>query len=153
MNTWVNPADVISRWVGGGAPTEASTTLATLIGDAEDEVLRHYPRIQERIDEGSLPLRRVQKVVSEAVIRAYKIAGDYRSSFSETTGPFSHSGSYGENTPRGVRLTNEEIAALAPVEDAVVTMVNMAPRARSPYTDYYDEGYYYHDDLYDGWTR
>lgn len=150
MSTWATPTDVLNRWVGDGAPAQASDTLLTFIADAEDEILRHFPKIQERIDRNELPLRRVQRVIADVVIRAYKVGNDYRSSYSETTGPFSHSGSYSDNTPRSVKLTESDIAALAPDEQQT-TMLNMAPYARAPFTDYYDDSYFDYPDLYDRW--
>lgn len=124
---WTTPNDVIKRWVGGDSPSEASPVLVEIIADAEDEILRHYPKIQVRIDSNELPLRRVQRVVSDVVQRAYKIAGDYRTSYSETSGPFAQSASYGSDTPRTVRLTADEVSMLAPQSDSGAYTLNMAP--------------------------
>lgn len=126
---WVTPEDVISRWLGGGSPSVDSPILATLIEDAEDAVLEVYPRIQERIDSGLLPINRVKRVVAGVVIRAYKIASEYRNSFSETTGPFSQSGSFSEQTPRTISLTDEEIRTLAPNRVKQAFTVSMAPNS------------------------
>lgn len=124
--SWTTPANVLSRWVGTNAPAEASPILLELIADAEDEILRHFPNIQTRITSAALPVRRVQRVVSDVVRRAYQMGGDYRLSYSEATGPFSHSASFGADTPRVVRLTSEEIAMLAPVITEAYTL-NMLP--------------------------
>lgn len=135
---WVTPEDVTSRWLGGGVPAVNSPILATLIEDAEDAVLEVYPRIQERIDGGTLPLNRVKRVVSGVVIRAYKIASDYRNSYSETTGPFSQSGSFSDGTPRTISLTEEEIRTLAPNRTKQAFTVSMAANMRPGRTAYID---------------
>jgi hypothetical protein len=127
---WTTANDVLSRWLGTNAPAEASPVLLVLIEDAEDEVLRHYPKIQARIDSGELPINRVHRVISDVVQRAYKMAGDYRAGFSEATGPFSQSSTFAADTPRVIRLTAEEIRLLAPVEQEIYSL-NMAPIPRS----------------------
>ena len=113
---WATAETVLSRWIGSGAPNASSSTLTTLIEDTEDEILRIFPAIQARIDSNELPLSRVQRVISQVVQRAYRLSGEYRTSFSEATGPFSHSGTYDSSTPRTVSLTEEEKAVLRPAQ-------------------------------------
>lgn len=131
MATWLTSEDVITRWIGPSAPLADSPTLLTMIEDAEDAVLEVYPRIQERIDANTLPLNRVKRVVAGVVIRAYKIAQEYRTSYSEATGPFSHSVSMGTDFSRNISLTDEEIRTLAPERGKRAISVSMAPHMHS----------------------
>lgn len=131
MAKWTTPADITSRWVGAYAPDTTSAVLLTFIDDAEDEILRVFPRIQERIDANTLPLNRVKRVVAGVVIRAWKVAQEYRNSFSENTGPFAQSGSFSENIPRVIKLTEDEINTLSPESTKKVFTVSMAPFAHS----------------------
>lgn len=131
MAAWITPEDIITRWIGLGAPAADSATLLTMMEDAEDAVLEVYPRIQERIDANTLPLNRVKRVVAGVVIRAYKIAQEYRASYSEATGPFSHSVSMGADFSRNIALTDEEIRTLAPERGKRAMSISMAPRMHS----------------------
>lgn len=136
MAAWITPEDIITRWINSdgaptGAPAADSDTLLTMIEDAEDAVLQVYPRIQERIDANTLPLIRVKRVVAGVVIRTYKLAQEYRTSFSEATGPFSHSVAMGTDFSRNIALTDEEIKTLAPERGKQAISVSMAPWMRS----------------------
>lgn len=137
MAEWVTPTDVLDRWINGSQPDENSKTLAVLIDDAEDAVLMAFPDMQDRIDSLEMPLNRLKRVIAGVVIRVYKIGQEYRASYSETTGPFSHSGSVTDSNPRNITLTDEELRTLAPKRSTVFS-VSMAPRMRSPYV--FDEG-------------
>jgi hypothetical protein len=101
-----------------------------MIEDAEDAVLEVFPRIQERIDANTLPLNRLKRVVAGVVIRTYKLAQEYRTSYSEATGPFSHSVSMGNDFSRNVSLTEEEIRTLSPERNKRAMSLTMAPRMR-----------------------
>lgn len=128
MAMWVEPEHVLNRWLSGSRPEETSETLLTLIDDAEDEVLRIFPDMQERVAVGDMPLMRLQRVISEIIIRCYKIGQEYRSSYSETTGPFSHSGSMADAKPRNVSLTEDEIRILSPKSGKKAFMVTLMPQ-------------------------
>lgn len=131
MATWVTPQDVLDRWISGDQPHETSKVLMTLIEDAEDAVLEVFPAIQLRLDNFELPLNRLKRVIASVVIRGYKTQ-EYRTSFSETTGPFSISGSMGEKTPRGIMLTDEEIKTLSPAGTSnKAVSVSVAPHMHS----------------------
>jgi hypothetical protein len=112
--TWTTPQDVLSRWLGGGEPDESDPKLVVFIEDAEDAILRKYPRIQERIDNGKLPLHRVKRVVSLIVTRAYKGGYNPLSSYSRATGPYSESGTYDAAAKKNIALTEDDIRELAP---------------------------------------
>ena len=131
--TWTQPQDILNRWTGGDAPAENSPTLLTFIEDAEDLILFHYPRIQERIDNGELTTRRIQRVVASVVIRAYRSAGSHLSSYSESFGDASRSESYNNNGVRGLTLTSEELALLAPPKQQVY-MLDLIGAGHSPTT-------------------
>lgn len=131
MATWITPQDVLNRWISGGAPSATSPILLTLIEDAEDAVLEIFPTIQIRIDSGDLPLVRVVRVISSVVIRAYNIGQEYRTSFSEATGPFSHGASYADGAGKSITLTEDEIKSLSPDRTKRAFSVSMAPQAHS----------------------
>jgi hypothetical protein len=131
MAVWVTAQDVLDRWKDGAKPNITSASLLTLIQDVEDAVLEVFPRIQERIDSGDLHLRTVVRVVSYAVIRIWNIGQEYRGSFSEATGPFSHSASYTGGAGEGVSLTDAEIKSLSPDRTKRAMSISMAPHARS----------------------
>jgi hypothetical protein len=114
--TWTTPEDVLARWLGGGEPELTDPKLQVFIEDAEDAILRVYPRIQERIDSNKLPLNRVKRVVSLVVTRAYKGGYSPLASYSRATGPFSESGTYDANAKKNISLTAEDIRELAPTD-------------------------------------
>lgn len=115
---WTTPEMVLKRWVSDGAPQADSDTFTTLIDDAEDCILKVYPNIQERIDNGSMPIKRVQRVVSQVVIRYYKLMNEVRSYYSETTGPFSQAGNIDAGLPKGMSLTQDEIDSLSKTDNS-----------------------------------
>lgn len=130
---WTTPEAVLNRWLGSGAPEASDPKLLVFIEDAEDEILRHYPEIDARIADLSLPLNRVQKVVARVVIRAYKVAYNPLSSFNRTAGPFSEGGTYDTGTKKHISLTSEDIDELAPPASSFsYGTTDMAPNAGLP---------------------
>jgi hypothetical protein len=151
---WATAADIIDRWTGSEAPDENDRVLSVLIEDAEEVILSRFPKIQERIDNGSLRLRRVQIVMGGMVQRAYQTRQDGLVSYSNGVGPFSEGGSYGD-TRRGLYLTADEISKLAPSanQKGKAFSINLDTRGGSSVkfwdTGYYG-GYFYRADGYTG---
>lgn len=110
---WTTPQDVKDRWLLGDLSVTDSQ-LVKLIGDAEDTVSSEFSDIQARIDAATLPLVRVQKIVSRIVIRHIRNPEGIRQ-VSETTGPFTGSRTYGGAEPGAMYLTDEDRAELAGV--------------------------------------
>lgn len=128
---WTTPQQVVVRWLPRGtAPSPNDTSLPIFIQDAEDEILRHFPRIQERITSGSLPISRVQAITAKMINRAWVIGNAPVVNESQAQGPASRSiGFTGDS--RGLYLTTEEKAQLAPSDNTTtsVFMTNAIGRA------------------------
>lgn len=152
--TWANSRDIIDRWTGSEAPDESDRVLGVLIEDAEEVILGRFPKIQARIDNGSLRLRAVQIVLAGMVQRAYQTRQDGLVSYSNGVGPFSEGGSYGD-TRRGLYLTADEISKLAPStnQSGKAFSINLDTRAGRS-VNFWDDGYYgeyyYHANGYTG---
>lgn len=156
MAHWITPQDVLDRWIGGGAPSLNSPQLTTIISDVEDAAAEAVPELGKSITEERLPLQRVKRILSGIVIRHYKRGYEVRASFSETTGPFSHSASFASDRTPGISLSDEEIASLTVdhSENARAFSVDMAPGAFIPNTSYYSDRNPYPWESYSGgWLR
>jgi hypothetical protein len=129
--SWTSPQDVIDRWVGPGIPTDQDLVQA-LIDDAESIVLAEYPRIQERIDAGTLPLTTVVMVVCRMATRLLRNP-DAVSYWQQTTGPFGQARNFGDNTD--IWLTDNEKALLGPNKAGKAYSLDLAPNKTAP--DYY----------------
>lgn len=123
--TWTQPDDIVRRWRGGGEPDVDNPKLLVFIEDAEDAILKVYPNIQERIDDGSLPITRVKRVTASIIERAWKAAGNPLASYSRTAGPFSESGTYDEGV-KNIALSAADIEELAP-KTYRFTQIDVAP--------------------------
>lgn len=124
--SWVTPQDVLDRWVGAGAPSDDDLTQA-IIDDAEAVVLSEYPRIQERIDAGTLPLQSVRLVVTRMVTRVLRNP-EGLTYWQQTTGPFGSARNYGSN-PQDLWMTPEEEEMLAPKRRGKAFEVDLAANA------------------------
>lgn len=109
--TWTDYDDVASRWIGGGFPTDEGQ-VTTLIEDAEDTVLRAFPTIQTRIDDGTLPEARVRKVVARMVMRHLRNPTGMRST-QQGAGPFQQTTTFGGDEPGTLYLTDADRSELA----------------------------------------
>ena len=108
---WANYSDVTDRWVGGGVPAD-ETQVTTLIGDAEDMILREFPDIQDRINLGITPVERVIRVTSRMVIRHLRNPDGQRSK-TQGAGPFQESITFGGDEPGALYLTDADRHELA----------------------------------------
>lgn len=129
--SWATPQDIVSRWVGPGAPTD-DELLQALINDAEAVILAEYPLIQDRIDSGALPLGTVVMVVARMVTRLLRNP-EAVSYWQQQTGPFGQARNFGDNTD--IWLSDNERSLLAPNKTNKAFSVNLAPNAASP--DYF----------------
>jgi len=111
--TWATPKDVRDRWLGPGDLPATDGQITTLIDDAEDTIRRAFPDIQQRIDDGDLPLERVVKVVCRMVIRHIRNPEGIRST-QQGAGPFQVSRTYGGDEPGALHLSDQDMAELAP---------------------------------------
>lgn len=124
--SWTSPQDVLDRWVGAGAPVDEDLVQA-IINDAEAVILSEFPRIQERIDSGKLPLNVVLFVVSKQVSRVLRNP-EGLTYWQQTTGPFGQARNYG-STEQDIWLTPEEEEILAPKKLGKAFAIDMAPDA------------------------
>lgn len=104
---WTTYQNVVDRWTASPAINASQAKVETLIGDAEDTILTNYPTIQARIDATTLPVARVQKVVSRMVIRHLLNPTGQRSA-SEARGPFTATVTYGGDEPGSIYLTDQD---------------------------------------------
>jgi len=102
---WVSAHEVLARWVGEGAPGEA--TVDQWIADAETLIRFEYPDIDVRIADEVLPLDRVQLVVSRVVIRALRNPDNVRVTNIGAAGV-----TYAGDRPGGLQLTEDDRAML-----------------------------------------
>lgn len=107
---WTTPDDVSGRWVGDD-PLPDVSQIEILLEDAEDTVLREFPDLPDRLDAGSIPVRRVAKVVARVVIRHLRNPGGERSR-AQMGGPFSETVTFGGEDPGALYLTDEDRAEL-----------------------------------------
>lgn len=109
---WTVAQDVIDRWVGPGAPSVTSQ-IDLLIEDAEQLIVEKFPKIQDRIDDGSLKPVTIKRVVSGMVARVYQNPENL-SYFQRTTGPFGSGKTFRDSGVSGLGLSDSDIAALSP---------------------------------------
>lgn len=125
--SWTYPSDVIRRWAD--APDEPNLdTIEALIEDAEDTILGEFPDIQARLDEASLPVIRVQKVVARMVIRHLRNPAGLRT-VQDTTGPYTTSTTYGGEEPGSMYLTDQDRNELGGTRGQQAFTVSMMPLA------------------------
>lgn len=103
---WAIPKDVLDRWIGT-PPDVTEDQIAVKIADAEDTILRADPKIQERIDGGTLPSHRVVKVAARMVIRHLLNPRGVRST-QQGAGPFQASETFGGDEPGVLYLSDDD---------------------------------------------
>lgn len=117
---WTAAVDVRDRWIGDTPLTATDPQITTLLGDAEDTVLRVFPDMQDRIDRAAgdnetegpqTPIARVKKVLARMVIRHLRNPEGVRS-MQEGAGPFQRSTTLGGAEPGALHLTDEDLADL-----------------------------------------
>lgn len=146
--SWTTFADVTDRWVGAGIPSDEALVEA-LISDAEAVILSEFPKIQDRIDAGTLPLGVVKMVVARMVTRVLRNP-EGLSYWQQTTGPFGQARNYG-STSQDIWLTDEEEEMLAPKKRGKAFEVNLAPHAVPGSPVIYMTGDGYHTTIPDGY--
>lgn len=110
---WATSQDVRDRWLAPQPIPASDAQLQILIADAEDVIIREYPDIQSRIDNGDLPLARVVRVVARMVIRVLRNPQGIRQ-VQQTAGPYQAATTYGGDEPGELYLADEDHADLAP---------------------------------------
>lgn len=125
--TWTTFTDVTDRWVGSGAPTDQDLVNA-LIADAEAVVLSEFPKIQDRIDAGTLALPVVKMVVCRQVIRVLRNPENL-TYWQQNTGPFGQGRTFGKEND--IWLTSDEEELLSPKRLGKAFEINTAPNAHS----------------------
>lgn len=131
--SWATPQDIIDRWVGNDVPTDLDLVQA-LINDAEAVILAEYPKIQDRIDDESLPLATVVMVESRMVMRLLRNP-EGLTYWQQTTGPFGQARNFGTGNS-DIWLTENEISILAPKSRGKAFEVNQGVDAVGGSVDY-----------------
>src|SRR5690606_10486175 len=112
----ITPRDILIRWVGDNKPiSEDDESFIELFNDAIEIALLNVKNLEELVSNGETPLSTVKQVITAMLTRYYSIGQEYRSSYSETVGSFSHSGSVGGDVDgRGVMtILPSEISLLS----------------------------------------
>lgn len=137
MTLNITKKDILVRWIGDNKPiSEDDETFSELFTDAIEIIVSKVPDIEILVSNGKVSLSSVKQVMVAMLTRFYSVSQEYRSSFSETVGAFSHSGSYSNNDKNGVmRLTDDELSLLKGIDkDAKVGSVEW----RNDYSKYCD---------------
>lgn len=129
--SWTTYTDVSDRWVGGGSDINNEELVTALIADAETVILAEYPRIQERIDAGTLSLDVVKMVVSRMVSRIIRNP-ESLTYWQQNTGPFGQGRSFND---KDIWLTADEVRLLSPRVRGKAFEIDPAPNAVSPALD------------------
>lgn len=125
--TWATFTDVTDRWVGTGAPTDEDM-VNVLIADAEAVILSEFPKIQDRIDAGTLALAVVKMVVTRQVTRVLRNPENL-TYWQQQTGPFGQGRTFGKDSD--IWLTSDEEELLAPKKLDKAFQIDLAPEARA----------------------
>lgn len=140
MTNWTSYQQVLDTWVGEDKP-EDNELITALIDKAETIILAAYPRIQERINNGSLNIKIVNIVVVDMVERVLRNP-EGKTSYSYTTGPFAESANFSGNQNKGMILTNQELTLLAPNTRNKASSVDLKAGSNKVYNQ---KGYPYYD--------
>lgn len=106
---WATVEEIKERWPEEeeGPIPATDNRIGILIEDAEDTVLREFPDVPNRIDAGTLPERRVVKVVARMVQRYLLNQSGVRSQTSGA-GPFQQTITFGGDDPGALTLSDED---------------------------------------------
>jgi hypothetical protein len=130
MANWTSSQDVLDIWAGDNKPEDIELINA-LINKAEVLVLAEYPKIQDRIDAGTLNEQLVIYVVCE-MVEAVLRNPNGQATFSYTTGPFAESGSYA-NGAKDIHLTQKQKELLAPTAQGRAYQVDLQAGSNAAY--------------------
>jgi hypothetical protein len=119
--SWTTYQDVIDRWVGPGAPTDADL-VAAIILDAEAIILSEYPRIQERIDADEISLDVIKLVTVRMVSRILRNPENL-TYWQQTTGPFGQARNFG-SANQDLWMSEQEKTLLSPKQRGKAFEVN-----------------------------
>jgi hypothetical protein len=125
---WASFDDVIDRWVGDESPLD-SNLVTVLLDDAAAVILSEFPKIQARIDAGSLPLQTVTLVQVRMVSRVLRNPENL-TYWQQQTGPYGQSRNFGSNN-QDIWLSAEERQMLSPKRGGKAFSVNLAPSAQA----------------------
>jgi hypothetical protein len=125
---WATYNDVTDRWAGSNAPTDEDLVNA-LLQDAEAVILSEFPKIQDRIDAGSLPIQVVTMVVCRMVSRVLRNPENL-TYWQQQTGPYGQARNFG-TSGSDIWLSSEEEEMLAPKKRGKAFEVDLAPFAIS----------------------
>lgn len=124
--TWTSFSDVTDRWVGTNVPDDGAL-VGVLIGDAEAVILSEFPKIQDRIDAGTLPLQVVKMVVVRMVSRVLRNPENL-TYWQQQTGPFGQARNFGSGNV-DIWLSDDERELLSPKKRGKAFEVDLAPYA------------------------
>ncbi|WP_191480147.1 Gp19/Gp15/Gp42 family protein [Nocardioides ochotonae] len=122
---WSTVSDVSDRWIGDPVPATPAQ-IETLLGDAEDLIVREFPDMPDRIEAGAVPLARVRRVAARVVIRHLRNPDGIRSRM-EGAGPFQKNTTYGGDDPGALVLTDEDRADLGGTKSRRAYQIDMVP--------------------------
>lgn len=129
--------DVVARWFDSETLTATQEQIETLLDDAEDTILREFPTLDDRVDSGELPLRRVVKVEVGMVKRHLRNPEGVRST-QQGAGAYQQTITYGGDEPGSLYLTEDdrrELRAASATNGKAFTVDATPANYTNPYLD------------------
>lgn len=132
MASWTTPQDVKDRWLTNKMlPTDGK--IQTAINDVEMQIIKAYPAIQERIDDGILDIDYVIANVARIIVEFLQTDGAPLTQESQSyTGAASRSVSYSDKARYSLILTSTDLDFFAPDRTDQAFSLNIMPYARVP---------------------
>lgn len=108
MGTYAGASDVVTRWIGTGAPANINQ-VEIFIGDAETLIDREFPDLADTVDGDAGPTsEQVKLVVVAMVTRLYKNPDGIRSRTDASSDQFGGTVVYAGSNPGGLTITDDE---------------------------------------------
>lgn len=103
--------DLKERWVLPDSIPVPDKVLERLIEDAEDSVETAVPGVLARVESGTVPARRIKKIVARAIFRVLRNPEGLRS-IQTGTGPMTGSTTFGGDEPGEIYISDTDIREL-----------------------------------------
>lgn len=131
MANWTFPQDIQDRWVGDDFEEYNTDLIEALLLDAELIIKSEYPRIQERLDNGTLDIENIKMVVARMVSRVLRNP-EGLSYVQQSTGPFAQARNY-DRSSVDMWLSESEKDLLAPSRRGKAKTISTLDASREEY--------------------
>lgn len=117
---WVTVKDVKDRWLDDSDDLPSDEILETFIDDIEEQLIKKFPKLDERIDNGDPTLKFVKGAVSRIIIEFLQTKGTPYSQITQSyTGAASQSITYSSSKARySLELRDSDYALFAPSDNS-----------------------------------